>query len=311
MSGNTITSTAAEATRTAPGAASRRTSLALSGAVRELDLRRGEFELAVQLGYVRTVPGETGGRRVTRAELDRVRGEEDFPDSLRKRVEVMGTRDGAALMGVSPARFTRFARLGLIVPVKWYLNRYQAVVWLYLAEELRQFATGEANTPLLAGRTPQGLRDQLDGGLDLRPRNWRGRHLGFRLRETDDLWAKAAVVASHLDPAQVEETVRDPYERAELYRLRPTQAVPGSPDSPAARIAARITTPDDDDEIGWLRADLAQAVVEARRYRPAPGAPSAQPAGPPGGVSARQEPPMRADPTSSRGMFGWLRRGSS
>ncbi|MFC9079611.1 DUF6397 family protein [Streptomyces sp. NPDC057062] len=117
------------------------------------------------------------------------------------------------------------------------------------------------------------------------------RHLGFRLRETDDLWAKAAVVASHLDPAQVEETVRDPYERAELYRLRPTQAVPGSPDSPAARIAARITTADDDDEIGWLRADLAQAVVEARRYRPAPGAPRAA------GRSSRgrEHPPGTAD----------------
>ncbi|GAA3797788.1 hypothetical protein GCM10022206_41640 [Streptomyces chiangmaiensis] len=186
MSANTIMSTAAEFTRSAPGSRSRWTSLALSHAARELDLRRGEFDLAVQLGYVRTVPGEGGGRRVTRAELDRVRCEDDFPDALRKRVQVMGTQDGAALMGVTPARFTRFARLGLVVPVNWYVNRYRAVVWLYLAEELRQFATGETNAPLLSGRTPQGLRDQLDEDLDLRPRNWRGRHLGFRLRQTED-----------------------------------------------------------------------------------------------------------------------------
>lgn len=270
MSGHTITPIIGDMTSTA-GTASVPPSLALSRAARELNVKRGELDLAVQLGCVRTVPGERGaGRRVTRAEIERVRSEDGFPGALRERVTVVGTRDGAALMDVTPARFTRFARLGLVVPVRWYLNRYRAVVWLYLAEEIRQFAAGEANAPLLTGRTPEGLRDQLEAGLDLRPRNWRGRDLGFRLRQTQDPWAKAAVVASLLDPAQVADIARDPYERAELYRLRSVQSVQWPPDSPAARIAARIMTADDPDEAGWLRADLGQALIEARRYRPAP-----------------------------------------
>ena len=33
--------------------------------------------------------------------------------------------------------------------VRFYLNRYRAVVWLYLAEELRQFAADSANASLL------------------------------------------------------------------------------------------------------------------------------------------------------------------
>ncbi|MGW5607540.1 DUF6397 family protein [Streptomyces sp. NPDC003753] len=269
MPGHTITPVIAETTAAAD-ITSRLPSLALSRAARELGLRRGELDLAVQLGCLRTVPDDRGGgRRITRAEIDRVRCDEGFPETLRERVATVGTRDGAALMDVTPARFTRFARLGLIVPVKWYLNRYRAVVWLYLAEEVQQFASGEANAPLLTGRTPEGLRDQLDAGLDLRPRNWRGRHLGFRLRLTDDPWAKAAVVASLLDPAHVADVVRDPNERAELYRLRPAQSVQWPPDSPAARIAARIMIAEDPDEVGWLRADLGRALIEARRERPA------------------------------------------
>ncbi|MFF4209419.1 DUF6397 family protein [Streptomyces sp. NPDC001796] len=270
MSVHTITPVNAEATGAAD-VTPRLPSLTLSRAARELDVKRGELDLAVQLGCVRTVPDDRGGggRRITRAEIDRIRCEDGFPERLRKRVATVGTRDGAALMDVTPARFTRFARLGLIVPVKWYLNRYRAVVWLYLAEEVEQFASGEANAPLLTGRTPEGLRDQLDAGLDLRPRNWRGRHLGFRLRLTQDPWAKAAVVASLLDPAHVADVVRDPYERAELYRLRPAQSVQWPPDSPAARITAQIMIADDLDEVGWLRADLGRALIEARRERPA------------------------------------------
>ncbi|MEU6652868.1 DUF6397 family protein [Streptomyces sp. NPDC046900] len=310
MSGQTMTSTVADATDSAAASASRRRSLALSGAARELDLRRGEFDLAVQLGYVRTVSGEPGGgRRVKCAEIDRVRREAGFPEALRERVKVLGTRDGAALMGVTPVRFTRFARLGLVVPVKWYLNRYRAVVWQYLAEELTQFASGEANANLLTGRTPEGLRDQLEAGLDLRPRNWRGRHLGFQLRQLEDPWARAAVVASLLDPARVEKVVRDPYERAELYRLRPARPVQGPLDSPAVRVTARIMTAEDPDEIGWLLADLGLALIEARGYRPAPGPLSVGPdEGPSGSPSGSQEPQPQQEPTPSQGMFGWLRR---
>ncbi|WRZ94470.1 DUF6397 family protein [Streptomyces sp. NBC_01007] len=328
MSGNTITQSATSS---------------LSRAARELELRRGEFDLALHLGCVRSVPDEGGGgRRVTRAEIDRVRAEAGFPEALRERVKAVGTTEGAALMGVTSTRFTRLARLGLVVPVKFYLNRYRVVVWLYLSEELRQFATDKQNARLLSGRTPEGLRDQLDEGLDLRPRNWRGRHMGFLLRQTEDLWARAAVVASLLDPVQVAEIVKDPYERDHLNRLRPAPVSQAAPDSPGARIAERITTADAPDEISWLRADLGQSVCEAREDRPAPRptprasivaapepAPTASagrpagapmPAAPPSPTSApraaRERHAAVDDPLTttgsvrSRRLLGWLRRRS-
>ncbi|MFD4565015.1 DUF6397 family protein [Streptomyces sp. NPDC058467] len=256
MSGNTMTPSA---------------TTSLSRAARELELKRGEFDLALHLGCVRSVPDEGGGgRRVTRTEIDRVRSEDGFPETLRERVKAVGTTEGAALMGVTTARFTRLARLGVVVPVKFYLNRYRAVVWLYLAEELREFAADKENAALLSGRTPEGLRSQLEAGLDVRPRNWRGRYMGFLLRQTEDPWARAAVVASLLHPVQVAEAVRDPYERAYLNRFRPERASHHAPDSPAAHLAARLMTAEDPDEISWLQADLGQALAEARVLRPAP-----------------------------------------
>ncbi|MDQ0778985.1 hypothetical protein QF026_007451 [Streptomyces aurantiacus] len=261
--------------------------LAQGRAARELGLKRGEFDLAVRLGRIRTVPDEGGGgRRVTRAEIDRVKSEEGFPEALRERVKAVGTSEGAALMGVTTARFTRFARLGLVVPVTFYLNRYRAVVWLYPAEELRQFAENAKNAPLLNGRVPEGLRGQLDTGLDLRARNWRGRHLGFLLRQTEDPWARAAAVAALLDPAQVAEIVSDPYERAYMDRYRPDQPTHGAPDSPAAHVTARIMTAADPDEISWLRADLTNGLEEARDHRPAP-----RPTGKPGSPHGNEDRP--------------------
>ncbi|MDQ1040410.1 hypothetical protein QFZ75_006826 [Streptomyces sp. V3I8] len=269
MAGDTITQTVRSEARPA---------LTPSRAARELELKRGEFDLAVRLGRIRTVPDEGGGgRRVTRPEIERVRSEAGFPEALRERVKAVGTSEGAALMDITTGRFTRFARLGLIVPVKFYLNRYRAVVWLYLAEELKQFAANKENAPLLNSRLPEGLRGQLDTGLDLRARNWRGRYLGFLLRQAQDPWERAAAVASLLDSGQVAEIVADPYERAYLNRYRPDKGGHETPDSPAARITARILTAADPDEIGWLRADLANGLEEARHRRPAP-RPTTEPA---------------------------------
>lgn len=208
MSGDTITQSATHATSTepntpttpivvpAPAGRSGRT-LALSRAARELGLKRGELDLAVQLGCLRTVVDDGGGgRRITRTEIDRLRAETGFPEALRKRVETVGSKVAGEILGVPAARFMRLARLGMVTPVTFHLNRYRAVVWLYLAEELRQFAADEANARWLKGRIPEELRAQLDSGLDLRPRNWRGRHLGFLLRQADDPWRRAAAPAS-------------------------------------------------------------------------------------------------------------------
>jgi hypothetical protein len=294
MAGNTITKP--------PGL-----SCTPSRAARELGLKRGEFDLAVHLGRIRTTPDEGGGgRRVARDEIDRLRSTDGFPEALLESVRTVGTTDGAALMEVSSARFTRFARLGLVVPVTFYLNRYRAVVWLYLAEELRQFAADKNHTSLLNGRTPEGLRDQLQAGLDLRARNWRGRHLGFLLRQADDPWERAGALAALLDPVQVAEIVQDPYERAHLNRFRPGPPAHGAPGSPAAHLAERIMTADDPDEISWLRADLTQVLEEARRHRPAP-RPTSEPAGPPPSLSEHPPEPT-PEPERSRGMLGWLRR---
>ncbi|MFF0461412.1 DUF6397 family protein [Streptomyces mexicanus] len=269
MSGNTITHEPKPAV--APARGQHRTTVSPTRAARELGLKRAEFDLAVHLGLVRTRRDEGGeGRCVAGAEIERLRHQEGFPRELRERVTTVGTREGAEIMGVTPARFTRLARLGLVVPVAYYLNRYRAVVWRYLACELRLFADSRENAALLKRPLPPGLRDQLEAGVDLRPRNWRGRYLGFLLRQADDPWERAACVASLLDPIQVSEIVTDPYERAHLNRFRQPPPAHGAPGSPAAHLAERIATAQDADEIDWLRADLARTVQEARIHRPAP-----------------------------------------
>lgn len=302
--------------------------LALSRAARELGLKRSELDLAVQLGCLRTVVDDRGGgRRITQAEIDRLRAEKGFPEALRERVEAVGSKAAAEILGVPPTRFMRLARLGLLTPVKFSLNRYRTVIWVYLAAELRQFAADERNAPWLTGRIPEDLRRRLDAGLDLRPRNWRGRHLGFLLRQADDPWSRAAASASLLDPVLVAEIVQDPYERAHLHFHRPARADQGTPDSPAARITARIMTADDPDEIAWLRTDLQQALIEARAHRLAPRARRKVPQSAAWHetpvVTARPTPRQRRGrrrpgqggpgagtaPEGRRGLLGWLRRG--
>ncbi|MFJ9154055.1 DUF6397 family protein [Streptomyces sp. NPDC102270] len=277
-----------------------------SRAARELGLKRSEFDLAVHLGQIRTVPDEGGGgRRVSRSEIDRLRATGGFPDALRQRVRLVGTTEGAEAMEISVGRFTRLARLGLFSPVRFYLNRYRAVVWLYLADELEEFTAVEENTPLLtARRLPEGLRDMLDEGVDLRARNWRGRHRGFLLRLAEDPWESAGALAAFLDPVQIAELVPDPYERSHLGRFRPGPPAHGAQGSPAAHLIEKIMTSDDPAEIAWLRTELAQVLADARRFRPAPrpAARQAPPALPPG-EPASQEPP--------RGLLGRLRRRSA
>ncbi|GHH93330.1 DUF6397 family protein [Streptomyces capillispiralis] len=296
-----------DATVTVPaeGAAADRDTWVTTGrAARELGLKRTEFDLAVQLGRIRAAPDGGGGRRVERAEIERLRAGPGFPESLRRSVRALGTTEGAALMEVTKTRFTRLARLGLLVPVTFYPNRYRAVVWLYLAEELRLFAADDRNAPLLTGRTPEGLRSQLDAGVDLRPRNWRARHLGFLLRQAEDPWARAGAVASLLDPLHVSQVVQDPYDRSHLNRFRRPAPSHGAPGSPAAHIAEELTTARDADEIAWLQADLTRLTDEARHHRPAPRPAPRRPA--PAHRTPRAAEPARR---TSRGLLGrWRRR---
>ncbi|MGW1957110.1 DUF6397 family protein [Streptomyces sp. NPDC001920] len=285
-----------------------RPACAPSRAARQLGLRRIELDLAVHLGLIRTVPDEEGGgRRIPLSEIDRLRSLAGFPGSLQERVKATGTTQGADLIKVSTGRFTRLARLGLLVPVTFYLNRYRAVVWLYLAQELRQFAADERNAPLInARRMPEELRRMLDAGVDLRPRNWRGRHRGFLLRQADGPWESAGALAAFLAPVQIAEIVPDPYERSHLNRFRPGPPVSGAPGSPTAHLAEKLMTADDADEIGLLRAEVTAAMEEARRWRPAPRPPANRPPAP--ARPARLGTPGPQEPSPSRGLRGWLRR---
>ncbi|MFF5184298.1 DUF6397 family protein [Streptomyces sp. NPDC000345] len=307
MSGNTV------APQRAPSCSAGR-------AARELGLKRSEFDLAVHLGRIRTVPDEGGGgRRVPRTEIDRLLGS---AGEVREDVRVVGTGEAAALMNVPASRFTRLARLGLLVPVKFYLNRYRAVVWLYLAAEVEQFAADENNAPWLTGRTPERMRAHMAAGLDLRARNWRGRHLGFLLRLADGPWQRAGALSGFLDPLHVAELVEDPYERSHLNRFRPPPPAQGAPGTPAGHLVEKLMTADDPDESGWLRSDLVRTLAEARaqepapRPTPAPPVPSAlavrpvphpSPSPPPAPEPRTPERPRR----SPRGLLGRLCRRSS
>ncbi|MDN3295254.1 DUF6397 family protein [Streptomyces ficellus] len=243
--------------------------VAFGRAAQQLRMKRHEFELAVQLGHVRTVPGADGGRRrVAQEEIGRLRAAPDFPDGLRDRVRTVRTAEAAGLLSITGDRFTKLARTGHFSPARFYLNRYRAVVWLYVAGEVAEF--GERHPALLNGRLPAPVRARLEAGEDARPRNWRSRRLGLLLRQAEDPWAAAAAIASLLDPDEVAEAVKDPHERAHLDRLRPQPPQP-RPESLTARdITDQLLLADDPDEILWHRMSLSLALDEARAVTPAP-----------------------------------------
>ncbi|MFF4084186.1 DUF6397 family protein [Streptomyces sp. NPDC001777] len=244
--------------------------MAMGTAARELLLKRGEFAIAVHLGLIRLMTRQGGGRpRVAHAEVQRLRSQEGFPEALREKVRTVGTAEGARLLGVSPDRFTRLARAGCLTPIALYVNRYRAVVWLYLAEELAGFAAGQPE--LLTGRSPAWVRDRLAEGADHRARNWRSRRIERLLHFTEDPWARAAVVAEALDPVQLAEVVDDPYERAYLARIRPEPAfAPTSPSPSTRETVAQLMRADEPDEMLWRRVGLIMELDNAREVRPAP-----------------------------------------
>ncbi|MFF3648895.1 DUF6397 family protein [Streptomyces sp. NPDC002181] len=230
----------------------------------ELELTRPEFARAVQLGIVRAGPPAPGGAvRYARAELERIRSADGFPEALRERVEtVAGAEAAGAVLGVSPGRFTRLARCGHVTPVGYRINRYRVVVWLYLAAELREFADREPG--MLRGGAPPADRELLAAKADLRPRKWRGRHVGLLLRRTADPWERAAVLASVLPEEELRQAVPDPEERIVLAALAPPPPY-GHPQIPAAAaVALRLLRAEPADEVHWYRTSLDFALTGAR-----------------------------------------------
>ncbi|MFJ1616362.1 DUF6397 family protein [Streptomyces sp. NPDC088251] len=252
------------------GCAKTASTMAAGTAAQELQLKRGEFAIAVHMGLVRVLVQQGGGgrARVRREEVDRLRAQAGFPETLREQVRTVGTAEGARLLGISPDRFTKLARAGCLTPITFYLNRYRAVVWLYLAEELSGFAAREPC--LLVGRSPAWVRSRLEGGADCRAREWRSRRIERLLSLTEEPWARAAVLADTLDPVQFAEVVEDPYERAYLARIR-SETVYGPTVSPAAReTMARLMQADEPDEMLWRRVGLILELDNAREARQAP-----------------------------------------
>ncbi|MEU6756649.1 DUF6397 family protein [Streptomyces sp. NPDC046685] len=238
----------------------------LVGAVQaagELGLSRSGFARAVQLGLVRTGPPAAGGAaRYARAELERLRAAEGWPDALRERVETVAGAEAAEVLGVVPSRFTRLARCGHLTPVGYRINRYRAVVWLYLAAELRGFAAREPG--MLSGVAPPADRELMAAKEDLRPRQWRGRHVALLLRRTADPWERAAVLAAVLPDDELREAVPDPAERIVLAALAPPPPY-GHPQAPAAAaVALRLLKAGPPEEVHWYRTGLDFALAGAR-----------------------------------------------
>nr|WP_221462677.1 DUF6397 family protein [Streptomyces olivoverticillatus] len=286
-------------------------SVSLVRAARELQLKPRQFDLAVQLGEVGTLSGGPGGRlRVAREEIDRHRSSPGFPEALRSRLWVVGTAEGAELMGIGPARFVRLARGGCFAPVRFYVNRYRAVVWHYLAAEVVEFA--DHSPEMLKGRIPAVLKSALEENPDRRARGWRARRLDQLSARADGPWERAAVLAAVLDAAELARAVTDPAERAYISALSPA-LVTARPGTPAVQeVIGRLVLAQDPDEIEWHRECLVTALAQARAEQPVPGTDgnpakrtgTAAPAEPACRVPARD----KQDRTERRGLWARLRR---
>ncbi|MBC2876290.1 MULTISPECIES: DUF6397 family protein [Streptomyces] len=244
-------------------------------AARELGLKVGELDLAVQLGEVRTVAsGPEGPRRVLGEDIERHRSAEGFPDALRARLRTVGTAEGAELAGIAPARFTRLARGGLLVPVRFWINRYGAVVWRYLASDVAEFA--ERRPALLTGRLPADLRAATDDGGDRRGMRWRGLRVEQLEAQAGDPWRRAAAPAAVLSPDLLVPAVPDPVARAWLGAHRPA-LTSARPSAPAGRAAVEgLVFADGPDEVAHYQARVAALTAVAQRWGAPPGPESAR-----------------------------------
>ncbi|MEO3755354.1 DUF6397 family protein [Streptomyces sp. B6B3] len=231
-------------------------------AARALGLSRRQLDVAVRLGLVATEATDVPWlRRVSWAEIERLRADPGFPVPLRDQALLVNATEGADMLGVTPARFARLARGGCLAPLSLYPHR-GAFVWRYPAIELRTFA--ERHPELLSGPVPEALRSLLREGADWRPRRWRARHTGLLAAQARSPWERAAVPAAVLHPRALRALVPDQHERALLRRLRP-------PLCDTREEAAREVLPaTDPDETRWYGTALTLALRDARRVRPGP-----------------------------------------
>ena len=300
--------------------------LSLNRARDELGLEYDEFDVAVQVGEVPTVVCGPGQWKVPAETVARMRTEAGHPQPLLDRLRLVSSDEGARLLGTTRDRFVRLAKAGYVRPVRWYVNQYRAVVWMYLARELPEFA--EQSPALLRGRLPAGLRDALAEGEDQRARGWRSRRTAQLVRDACEAWEEAAVWAALLGPEIVGGAVPDVYERAHLRRLREALP-PGRPGRATPEQIRELTTADHPDEIALALVALADALGRARSQRPAPRPslppplvpPSVPPSVPASSLSASPPPvqqpvppvqqPVQPPVASRGGLRGWSKRSIS
>lgn len=250
--------------------------LTLNRAREELDLTYAEFELALQLGEISTVTAGGADRpRVPAAEIARVLDAPGGKAALLSRIELVDTTAAAELLGIGRDRMLRLTKAGCVRPVRWYVNRYRAVVWLYLAGEIKELAAG--SPALLAGRLPDAVRAAEAEGDDQRARGWRSRRVAQVVRDAAGPWEEAAGWAALLGPEVTDSVVPDPHERSRLRTLR-TVLPYGRPGPLAdAALIRRLTVADHPDEISLALLALADALHRARTHEsppvPAPGPP--------------------------------------
>jgi hypothetical protein len=254
-------------TSVAAGQGGVRALLTLSRARDALGLDYDEFDVAVQIGEIRTVACGPRTWKVPPEEVDRLRAEVGHPQALLDRVRLVASAEAAKELGIGRERFVRLARAGYVRPVRWYVNRYRALVWMYPAQELPALA--EQSPALLHGPLPEGLREAVARGEDERARSWRARRVAQLVRDAYDPWDEAAVWAALLGPEIVDDALPDPYERAQLRKLR--AALPPGRTGPVTPEQVReLTTADHPDEIALGLVALADALGRARALRPAP-----------------------------------------
>ncbi|WP_405785975.1 DUF6397 family protein [Streptomyces sp. NBC_00138] len=252
----------------APGAPPGSGTLLTLGRARDtLGLDHDDFDVAVQIGEVRTVACGPRVRKVPAAEVARLLDPDGRPQALLDRVRLVSSTDAAKQLGIGRDRFVRLARLGYVRPLRWYVNRYRALVWMYPVQELPDLA--DQHPALLRGPLPEGLRGAVASGEDQRARGWRSRRVAQLLRDAYDPWEEAAVWAALLGPEAVDQALPDPYERAHLRRLR-RALPPGRTGAATPEQIKEITTADHPDEIATALLALSETLVRARAHESAP-----------------------------------------
>ncbi|WP_405591899.1 DUF6397 family protein [Streptomyces sp. NBC_01190] len=272
--------------------------LTLTRAREELGLDHDDFDVALQTGEVPSVVCGPGQWKVPAEAVARLRSAEGHPEPLLARLRLVSSDEAAKLLGVGRERFVRLARAGYAHPLRWYVNQYQAVVWMYLAWEVAEL--GDTHPELLHGPLPQDLREAVAAGEDQRPRRWRARRTAQLVRDAHDAWEEAAVWAALLGPEIVADAVPDAFDRTHLRKLR-GELPPGRVGRASATRIREVTVADHPEEITLGLLALADALGRARALRPAP-RPSSRPgSGPPALPKPSIRPSGRSStPRSSR-----------